>query len=570
MRGCFVTRHKFLWMGFKAASLLVLLVYLISNVNITANAYANIPEKVRIGLYFNDSQTKQNSAVTSFIVDAGSGIQLGSFQNNVFTVLVEETTSAAVTIRKDAFFVKGSSGLTEYNPSSTPIPGGERVGAYHIKIGEDFADLKSLNTKLQEIKQKGIDAYPAYVDKWQIWTGFYVDENDAQMSILYSLEPVLGSNNYQIVNPSPTRITAISKTGQVMLMFDSAAAVFQVHPSPKNVPNVLRINSDDKKRFRGGLEVRRLTGSDMTVINVVPTEQYLYGVVPYEIEASSHPEALKAQAVAARTYTLNNMKKYSRLDFNLCTTVYSQVYKGFAGETVSTNKAVDDTKGKILTYNGKPAAVFYFSSSGGRTEDVKNVWGSSDYPYLKSVEDKYESGKSWRYTWEVTYTAQKIKQIMTERGFNLGDIVGIYITKKSEAGRATELVVKGTKDQRIYTNGSTRSFLSLDSQWYTISTDADVTVKGQGSEPLKTQLAGKKVMTASGLKTINSTSNSVSIVSSGNVKRTVALVPTTYTFTGRGWGHAVGMSQEGAKGMANAGFKYEQILTHYFTGTKVE
>lgn len=570
MRGCFVTRYKFLWMGFKAASLLVLLVYLISNVNITANAYANIPEKVRIGLYFNDSQTKQNSAVTSFIADAGSGIQLGSFQNNVFTVLVEETTNAAVTIRKDAFFVKGSSGLTEYNPSSTPIPGGERVGAYHIKIGEDFADLKSLNTKLQEIKQKGIDAYPAYVDKWQIWTGFYVDENDAQMSILYSLEPVLGSNNYQIVNPSPTRITAISKTGQVMLMFDSAAAVFQVHPSPKNVPNVLRINSDDKKRFRGGLEVRRLTGSDMTVINVVPAEQYLYGVVPYEIEASSHPEALKAQAVAARTYTLNNMKKYSRLDFNLCTTVYSQVYKGFAGETVSTNKAVDDTKGKILTYNGKPAAVFYFSSSGGRTEDVKNVWGSSDYPYLKSVEDKYESGKSWRYTWEVTYTAQKIKQIMTERGFNLGDIVGIYITKKSEAGRATELVVKGTKDQRIYTNGSTRSFLSLDSQWYTISTDADVTVKGQGSEPLKTQLAGKKVMTASGLKTINSTSNSVSIVSSENVKRTVALVPTTYTFTGRGWGHAVGMSQEGAKGMANAGFKYEQILTHYFTGTKVE
>ncbi|HPD00328.1 MAG TPA: SpoIID/LytB domain-containing protein, partial [Acetivibrio sp.] len=221
------------------------------------------------------------------------------------------------------------------------------------------------------------------------------------------------------------------------------------------------------------------------------------------------------------------------------------------------------------TYNGKPASVFYFSSSGGRTEDVKNVWGSDGYPYLISVEDKYESGDSWHYNWEVSFTAQKIKQIMIDRGFNLGDILGIFITKRSEAGRATEVVVKGSKDERIYTNGSTRSFLSLDSQWYEITTDADTLVMGVEGEPVKTQLGGKKVMTASGLKTISASGNSVSVVSSGSIKK-IPIIPTIYTIIGKGWGHSVGMSQEGAKGMAKAGFTYKEILAHYFAGTKVE
>ena len=183
----------------------------------------------------------------------------------------------------------------------------------------------------------------------------------------------------------------------------------------------------------------------MTLINVLPMEEYLYGVVPCEIQAGSHPEALKAQAVAARTYTVNNLKKYERLNFNMCATTYSQVYRGFNGEAGATSKAIDDTRGEIVTYEGKPASIFYFSSSGGKTEDVKNVWGSDGYPYLVSVEDKYESGKSWHYNWENSFTAQRIKEIMVGRGFNIGDILGIHITKRSEAGRAVEVVLRGSK-----------------------------------------------------------------------------------------------------------------------------
>jgi len=529
-------------------------------------AYEGIPEKVRIGLMFNDPQTGQYSAVSSFTVDSKKGLQFGYFSEKG---LLKEPSGNAVTIRKDAFFVKGSDGFSEFNPSSGKVPSGEVIGAYHIKIGKDYKDYSALSKSLAEMKQKGVNAYAVYDDGWQIWTGFYVDEKEAKKAITNQIDPVLKNGDYSVVSPSESRIVVLSKDGQVMLMFDSLYYAFQVHPEVSDETGVLRINGDDGKRYRGAFEILRLSGSDMTVINVINIEEYLYGVVPYEIQASSHPEALKAQAVAARTYTVKNLNKYKRLQFDLCPTVYSQVYKGFDGETAATNKAVDETKGKIVTYNGKPAEVFYFSSSGGRTEDVRNVWGSEGYPYLVSVEDKYESGDSWHYNWEVSFTAQQIKQIMTDRGIKIGDILGIYITKRSEAGRATEVIVKGSHGEKVYTNSSTRSFLNLDSQWYDITTDADIFVKGNDGEPVKTQLAGKKVMTASGLKTVSPANGKINVVTSSGLK-TVSLIPTTYTFKGKGWGHAVGMSQEGAKGMANAGFTYEEILTHYFPGTKVE
>ncbi|TYQ13270.1 UNVERIFIED_CONTAM: stage II sporulation protein D [Acetivibrio alkalicellulosi] len=522
----------------KKKALVLAIILVIVNMNIILGKSMNLPNEVRIGLNFNDTQTNQYTALSSFEIDCKEGMELGYFKDNKFNSLY--TSKNTLTIKK-----------------------GEN---YHIKIGGNYIDYSALDIELQAIKQQGINAYPVYADGWQIWEGFYSTEEEAKEAIL----SLSYGNGLNVVETSTTRIIALTENQQVALVFDSLEGVFQVRPSTDNSPSVFRINRDDKRRYRGILEVRRFTGSDMTLINVLSLEHYLYGVVPYEIQASSHPEALKAQAVAARTYSVSNMQKYIRLNFNLCTTVYSQVYRGYDGEATSTNKAIDDTKGEIVTFNGRPAAVFYFSSSGGRTEDVRNVWGSENFPYLISVEDKYESGNSWRYNWKVSYTAQRIKEIMLQRGFDLGDIIGVNITKRSDAGRATELVVMGTKGERVYTNSGTRAFLSLDSQWFDISTDADILVKFSDDTVSKTQLAGAKVMTASGIQTIGSGKKEINVVSGQNKKSTIPLAPTIYTFTGRGWGHGVGMSQEGAKGLANAGYKYKEILEHYFPGTKVE
>lgn len=510
--------------------------------------YANVPEDVRIGLYFNDSQTGQYTALSNFSIDAENGVQLGVFKDNKFNFLIPKVFKNTIIISK---YMVG-------NP----------MEIYHIKICGGFNSYDDLIDELDKIKKNGIDAYPVYTDEWQIWEGVYPNAGEAEDSISDIIESKLDDKYHCfVIKPSSTRILTLSEDNKVIFIFDNKESIFGISPAPENQPKVFRINKDNEKRYRGNLEVRRMSESDMTLINILPLEEYLYGVVPYEIQANSHMEALKAQSVAARTYSVNNMYKYDRLNFNMCTTVNSQVYRGYNGETASTNRAIDDTKGEIITYNEKPAAVFYFSSSGGKTEDVKNVWGSTNYPYLISVEDKYESGTSWRYQWEVSYTAKKIGEIMANRGFKLGNILGISITKKSAAGRATELIVRGSQDERIYTNSSTRDFLSLDSQWFDITTDADVVVKTGETSYEKTQLAGKKVATGSGLKII---SGDVSVVSSGNKKTTIPAAPTIFTFTGRGWGHAVGMSQEGAKGMAENGYKYYEILTHYFPGTKVE
>ncbi|MCX7920671.1 MAG: SpoIID/LytB domain-containing protein [Clostridia bacterium] len=554
---------------FKSILSIVLSASLIVTCASLSTAAVSIPEKVRIGLYFTDSATKINTAVTSFNISSVKGVQLGCFKDEKFTVLYEEPSGNAVTIRKDTYYSSVSGKLTEYNPANKTIPQGDKLGPFHIQIGEAYNDLNVVNQQILDLSQKGIKAYPVFVDTWQIWTGFYIDQNAAQADITNNITKVLGNGEYKIIQPAANRIVAATAAGDVVLIFGSETGKLQIHPKADNNPYIFKINNDNKELYRGGLEVRRLTTSDMTLINVIPLEEYLYGVVPSEIESSAPVEAVKAQAVAARTYTIGNLKKYKRLDFDLCTTVNSQVYKGYDGEAQAANKAVDETKGKVVTYNGKIAQVFYFSSSGGRTEDVKNVWGS-DVPYLKSVEDKYESGKSWKYTWEYTITAAKVKEIMLSRKFDLGDILSINVTKTSEAGRATELVIKGTKDQRVYTNGNTRAVFSLDSQWYTITTDADLFIKGMNSSATKSQLSDKKVMTAKGVTTIKTSNTKAFVIGADGNKKAIPAIPTTYKFNGKGWGHAIGMSQEGAKGYARQGWDYKKILEHYFAGTKVE
>jgi len=551
--------------GITAALLFAALFFLHGN---TVEAAVNIPEEVRIGLYFKDTSTRMDTAVSSFNINAQKGLQVGCYKDKNFVVLFEEPSSNNLIVRKDTYYYKKNDALVEYDPSSKTLPSGEKTGPYHVQIGENFNDYNELLAQLNVIREKGVDAYPAYTDTWKIWTGFYTDQNTAQQDINDNILQKLGEGVYSVVAPSADRIVVLTSKNEVALVFGNPEGFLQIRPKSGNDPYTFNINNAN---YRGRIEVRRIQSSDMTVINILPLEEYLYGVVPYEIGAGSPMEALKAQAVAARTYTINNLGKFSKLGFDLCSTTNCQVYRGTSGETKNTNKAVDETKGKIVTYNGKPAQVFYFASSGGRTEDVKNVW-KSDIPYLISVEDKYESGTSRYYNWEAICTADEIKNIFAGMGKDIGDILSMEITKVSEAGRVVELKINGSKGQLVLEREKCRFDLSiLRSQWYTITTDADVKVIGKDSQISTVQSAGMKVVTANGIKEIKAEKNyKLTVVGADNKKYTVPSIPTKYTFTGRGWGHAVGMSQEGAKGMAQAGFTYDSILTHYFPGTKVE
>ncbi|NMB95615.1 MAG: SpoIID/LytB domain-containing protein, partial [Clostridiaceae bacterium] len=431
-------------------------------------------KEVRVGLFFKDSKSyNPSSDISCFTISAVKGLEVGYFINNEFNKVLDVNDNSTLTIRKDAYFIYRGSSMKEYIPNDNDPGDGKKLGPYHIQIGTSFDSYDKAKDKLNVYINDGIECYIALTDSWYIWTGFYTDLKSAENDLSNKIKESLGEEEYKIIQPSKDNIViADEKSGNILLMFGKQDGHLQVRPGSENNPYIYNING---KSYRGSIEVRRYDTSDMTVINILPVEQYLYGVVPCEMQWTFHPEALKAQAVTARTYIYKNLGKYSVFGFDVCATVYSQVYGGYSVERETTNKAVDETRGEKLYYNGELAQVFFFSTSGGRTESSGNVW-SDDLPYLQSVEDKYEDPNSRYYTWERVMTADEISRIMKEKGFDTGEIKGIRIVNTSETGRVTELVVSGTIGDRVFLKARCREIFDLPSQWYKVLTDADAIV----------------------------------------------------------------------------------------------
>ena len=285
------------------------------------------------------------------------------------------------------------------------------------------------------------------------------------------------------------------------------------------------------------------------VINCVETESYLKSVVPSEMPASWHIEALKAQAVCARNYALSNLNKYKSYGFDMDDTTANQVYKGVNSENENSSKAVEETKGISLMHDGKLVQTFFYSSGAGTTEDVKNVWGS-EIPYLKSVAVPGEEVREW----EEVFTAYDLTERMKKVGIDIGNVQKIEITKRSEAGRVTEVIITGDKGEYKAEREKARTVFGLKSALY------DIEVSGNKSE----------------LPDISGYSPAVQGAVLGKYIFELLLNPlgftedAVYTFKGKGNGHAVGLSQYGAKALAESGYTYEQILTHFYTGSYIE
>ena len=328
------------------------------------------------------------------------------------------------------------------------------------------------------------------------------------------------------------------------------------------------------KKYRGHIQLKVDKNGKLTVINEVNLEEYLYGVLPYEMSTGFPYEALKAQAVCARTYPVNNIGRFKEHGFDLTDNTLSQVYNGIKGEANDCTNAVNETKGLVVMYGGKIAETFYYASSSGETLDVKDVWGSTTYPYLISVPDTYQSVIYPNgYTWEVAYTQSELTKLMNDKGFTLGTIKDITIDKTTPQGAVTSLTFVGERGSKTYTLGNTRTVLNLKSQVFKISKEYSRNeyntyfITSQGVAHSSNQ---GYVLSSKG---IEKSDNQYAISSSGISKVTPSFSQQAvdkYVIYGSGYGHGIGMSQNGAKGMAKSGFTFDQILTHYFPGCTVE
>ena len=250
-------------------------------------------------------------------------------------------------------------------------------------------------------------------------------------------------------------------------------------------------------------------GSDLTVINRVELEDYLYSVVGGEMPTSWPIEALKAQAVAARSYALHESNRSGNQLYDLESTTASQVYKGIKSETRSTHEAVNSTEGQVLTYGGKPILAVFHSSSGGHTENVEDVW-SRPLPYLKSVVDYDHTAPV--YEWQKALSGREIGY----RLGNVGSVRSIIPQQVTPQGRIKRLKVVGDQGSKTISGQTFRKALDLRSTLFQVD---------------------------------------------GNTQR--------FIISGRGFGHGIGLSQWGANYLATQGANYRQILGHYYQNVKL-
>ncbi|MGL4738881.1 MAG: SpoIID/LytB domain-containing protein [Cellulosilyticaceae bacterium] len=346
--------------------------------------------------------------------------------------------------------------------------------------------------------------------------------------------------------------------------------------------------------YRGAVEIVKGQARGLTVVSVVPMEEYLYSVVGGEMVASWHEEALKAQAVAARGIATFQYKRHLAKGYNVVDTTVTQVYKGIGAEHPRTIAAVEATRGEIATYNGSVAETLYYSTSGGYTEDPYYVWGNK-VPYLKAVPDAYEVEPEMK-PWSRKITLGEVEKCVRAKGGNIGTVIGVKLVSRTPSGRVDHMEILGTNGNYSVKNEDVRTFFgstnegSLKSRMFQFtpynSDGGQISASGQTCHVVSAEgvyeVAVDGITMTDGVTAVmpeelifvqgmaQSDVIEVGQANESGIQIENAVVYSDFTVYGKGFGHGVGMSQSGAKGMAEAGFTYDEIIRYYYPGVRIE
>ncbi len=493
----------------------------------------------------------------------GAGYEFGYYEEDrTFTSLgwTEETTISMTA--SGPIYLDGGGGYS----ASVPSGGYRSLGEWHVQI-DGFATYEEA---LDRARSEG--GWPAWVDwSYAVRVGGFDSQGEA--------EAAAGRYGGRAVRSSSTGVTVTrTKTADILFEFDcSGVLALGVRPSGRETSTWFK-----GYKYGGGFEYPRVTGGNLNVVNMVDLEDYVKGVIPYEMGGDWPLAALEAQAVCARTFVQGHSKHLSANGFDVCNGVDCQVYNGHgsggAGPSEASDRAVEDTAGECLYYNGALVQdAVYHSSNGGATEDGANVWGT-DTGYLKGKLDPYESQTTVpnnQYT--VTYTAEELSWILDQKGHGVGTVRDAYVSAYTPVGNVKEVTFVGTNGTKTFTGDDCRMIFysstykkSVSSMRFDIngSRAGGVSVNGTGQ---LASLDGAAVISGSGEVSTLRGNSAAAITSSGTVTVSGAAQPTSsgrngnFVITGTGNGHNVGLSQFGAKAMAELGYTYRDILEFYYT-----
>lgn len=531
----------------------------------------------------------------------GAGYRFGYYDDSLeFEELgytgEEDTRITVLKAQNTWFYYDKSSGKYVYSNSDS---GGTAVGCFHVLI-DAYRDFEQAADEAAYYD----GGFVAWIDgEYQVRVGAYTSKDLAA-----SAAATLGEGD--VVGTSAYAVTVIETgTDRVLFQFDAAGEdSFGIMPDVTGADQVRTWFQGYK--YYGGFRYERIGGGDLTVAGIVDMETYIKGVIPYEMSNDWPMEALKAQAICARSYAYNNIaqNKHSAHHIDVCATTDCQVYHGAGTNSSSyqandrTDRAVDETQGEYGLYKGTVIEAFYSSSHGGASEDIYNVWGSSreKYPYLCGVDDPYEQDMddlNARSDWKVSYSAAELTRIFQKWGGVSGTVDSLVLTY-SERGNVIQIKANYTNGQSStirQRSSDLRSLFGLYSIRFTVngkgassggavsSSGGGVTVNGgsalEGQSTFYTidasgstgQKSWDELYVVSGSGAVEKLSESTGGGSTEPPAGTeVTVSGNTYVFEGSGWGHQLGMSQYGARAMAERGFDYDEIVEFYFPGTIVD
>lgn len=431
---------------------------------------------IRVGLYYGSEVKSEVHLKTT----AALGFRIGFYDES-------RTLHAIASVGNQNVIIAPNTNATLSNGD---------VFGIHLRLPATFESFEEAS---DNARRNG--GFPAFCNGlFYVMIGSYATPEEAQ-SALDSL-----GRDAEIYYDAGRGVLVLSENdAQPLFLFDySSTHALVLSPHDNNTKPVTQCEDN---RYYGDFQFNRVSGNSMTVVNCVALEDYVKGVVPNEMSSSWPIEALKAQAVCARTYALKNLNSYRIYGFDVTDDTSSQVYRGLKDADETTDAACEATAGEVLRYHGELCAIYYFAADGGATESAENVWNDLPIPYLKSVSDPYESELDFYCkSWGVSVSHSRF-----------GDIV----VQTDDNGNVRTVTVGDT----VYRNDAVRNFLVLvgapyNSRHFTLSYHADTDA---------------------------------------------------YTINGSGYGHNLGMSQWGAFSMAqNHEYSYREILSYYFTGATVE
>ncbi|MGB7440942.1 MAG: SpoIID/LytB domain-containing protein [Coleofasciculaceae cyanobacterium] len=438
---------------------------------------------------------------------------------------------------------------TEMLPLRKPIVEERLVLSNHatFETAEDTAN---------QWQEQGIEVELTQPERWQVWAKRDVYQTPLLRRLLLQSLKAQGNTNAYIETKVLPEVPRVSFT---LGSYRYNRQELEISAG-KNLIKVGVGKKDNNPRlYSGSLRIQPNSYGNYTLVNQVPLETYLRGVVPHEIGSGAPYAAVEAQTIIARTYALRNLRRFAADDYELCADTHCQVYKGLTGTWIPADQAIAATKGQVLTYQNELVDALYSSTTGGITAPFNDVWNGAERPYLKALVDAPTA--VWNLSQRSLASEQNFRQFIDlEEGFN-------ETGKSTFRWRRQNSLEQIAADLQRYLERTKRPLAD-----FSTIERIEVVERSPAGRILKLEVQTDK-------GTIEINKNEVRSAFGPPRSTLFYLDPIYgekeeilegYAFVGGGFGHGVGLSQYGAHNLAKLGWSGEKILSFYYPGTRVQ